>query len=236
MQPLIRICSASFAAALALLAHAQPAPGPSSPQLANPASQHCVAAGGRITIEKNGAGGEFGVCLFEDNRQCEEWALLRGQCRAGGIKVTGFVTPAARYCAITGGTYKVTGGSNTPAERGTCTFAGGRRCDATAYFDGTCAREKPSATGMPAPPSTIRATFRCSGGKTIAATFRNGQQSSVQLALSDGRKLDLPQAPSGSGARYAGADESVVFWNKGNTAFLEEGGKTTYQDCATRAP
>jgi hypothetical protein len=33
------------------------------------------------------------VCVFGDNRQCEEWALMRGQCPAGGIRVTGYVTP-----------------------------------------------------------------------------------------------------------------------------------------------
>jgi len=49
--------------------------------------------------------------------------------------------------------------------------------------------------------------------------------------LSDGRRLALPHALSGSGARYATDDESVVFWNKGNTAFLEEAGKTTYAEC-----
>ena len=185
-------------------------------------------------MEKNGAGGEFGVCLFDDNRQCEEWALLRKQCRAGGIKVTGFVTPAARYCAITGGTYKVTAASNTPQERGTCTFAGGRRCDADAYFNGTCAREAPRAAAVPAPPATLKAVFRCSGGKTIDATFRNGNQGSVRLALSDGRTLDLPQARSASGARYANAGDAVVFWNKGDTAFIEENGKTTFDGCATR--
>src|SRR5262245_52405113 len=43
-------------------------------QRANPASENCVAQGGRLVIETAGDGGEFGVCLFEDNRQCEEWA------------------------------------------------------------------------------------------------------------------------------------------------------------------
>jgi putative hemolysin len=32
--------------------------------------------------------GQYGVCFFEDNRQCEEWALLRGDCPVGGKKVT----------------------------------------------------------------------------------------------------------------------------------------------------
>ena len=56
----------------------------------------------------------------------------------------------------------------------------------------------------------------------------------MRLVLSDGRKLSLPQAMSGSGARYANRDESIVFWNKGDTAFLDEKGKTTYEGCATK--
>ncbi|MET0917455.1 MAG: DUF333 domain-containing protein [Burkholderiales bacterium] len=113
---------------------------PNSSGLANPASQNCGAKGGTLTIEKNAKGDQFGVCLFADNMQCEEWAMLRGDCRTGGIKVTGYVTPAARYCAIAGGTYAITSGSNTPKEHGTCTFKDGKSCDASAYFAGTCPR------------------------------------------------------------------------------------------------
>jgi membrane-bound inhibitor of C-type lysozyme len=78
---------------------------------------------------------------------------------------------------------------------------------------------------------TIKARFGCASDKSIDATFVNGKRSSVNLVLSDGRRLALPHALSGSGARYATDDESVVFWNKGNTAFLEEAGKTTYAEC-----
>ena len=197
--------------------------------LANPASQNCAKKGGKPTIEKNPGGGEYGVCVFADNRQCEEWAMLRGQCRTGGVKVTGYVTPAARYCAITGGTYKVSSADNTPGEQGTCTFRGANACDALAYYQGSCTRRVAAAAKK-----TIEATFACSDGKSIAATFVNGPASSVRLALSDGRKLTLPQAMSASGAHYANADESLVFWNKGNTAFIEEKGKPTYDGCSTK--
>ena len=78
------------------------------------------------------------MCYFEDNRQCEEWALLRGDCPVGGLKVTGYVTPAARYCAISGGTYAVTGNSGADDEQGTCTFRDGSQCDAWDYFNGAC--------------------------------------------------------------------------------------------------
>jgi membrane-bound inhibitor of C-type lysozyme len=41
---------------------------------------------------------------------------------------------------------------------------------------------------------------------------------------------------SGSGARYANKDESFVFWNKGDTAFITEGasGEETYSDCVAQ--
>lgn len=78
---------------------------------------------------------------------------------------------------------------------------------------------------------TISASFRCADGRQIQAVFINGSQPSVSLSLGDGRHLDLPQAMSASGARYANADESVVFWNKGRTAFLEEHGQRSYADC-----
>ena len=72
---------------------------------ANPASENCVAVGGQHTAEQ-APGGEIGVCLFEDNRQCEEWALLRGECPRGGIRVTGYYTTEERHCAIRGGRYR----------------------------------------------------------------------------------------------------------------------------------
>lgn len=80
--------------------------------------------------------------------------------------------------------------------------------------------------------TAIRAAFNCSEGKTIKAEFISGK---AKLILSDGRKIELPQAISASGARYANSDESFVFWNKGNTAFIEENGQTTFTDCLEAA-
>ncbi len=75
---------------------------------------------------------------------------------------------------------------------------------------------------------TISATFDCQDGKSIKAEF-TGQI--VNLTLSDGRSLALDHAISADGARYTNRDESIVFWNTGNTAFITEGSATTYQDC-----
>jgi membrane-bound inhibitor of C-type lysozyme len=78
----------------------------------------------------------------------------------------------------------------------------------------------------------ITARFTCVNGSYIDAAFNNSENpKNVSLTLSDERKYTLPQVMSASGARYANQDESFVFWNKGDTAFIEEGGKTTFTDC-----
>jgi putative hemolysin len=100
--------------------------------LANPASKNCISKGGTLEM-RNNKNGQYGVCLFEDNRQCEEWALLRGDCPEGGLKITGYDNDAEIYCAITGG--QVEGvGTETPM----CKRIDGTLCNAQANLDGDC--------------------------------------------------------------------------------------------------
>ncbi len=106
--------------------------------MANPASVNCTEKGGTLNIEQRGDLGQIGVCYFEDNRQCEEWALFNGACPVGGLKVTGYTTEAARFCAITGGQYAITGNSGAADEQGTCTFSAGKNCNVWDYYNGTC--------------------------------------------------------------------------------------------------
>jgi len=116
------------------------APAVTAPaQRPNPASQNCIDKGGRLAIEKRPDGGEFGVCYFEDNHQCEEWALLRGECPVGGRRITGYATQAGRYCAITGGAYTGVVAADD-SERGDCVLPTGKNCEAEAYYRGTCTR------------------------------------------------------------------------------------------------
>ena len=116
------------------------AQGQRSPQLANPASVRCVEQGGTLKIEARPDGGQYGVCTFVDNYQCEEWALFRGECPKGGLRVTGYATPAGRFCAITGGRYTVSSLPTAAVEKGVCLLSGGKTCDADAYYAGTCSR------------------------------------------------------------------------------------------------
>ena len=106
--------------------------------LANPASQNCVGKGGTLTIEQRRDGGQYGVCYFEDNMQCEEWALMRGDCPVGGVKVTGYTTPAATYCAITGGDVCRHGQQRRGRRAGHLHVQRRYACDARDYYDGQC--------------------------------------------------------------------------------------------------
>jgi putative hemolysin len=49
----------------------------------NPASANCVHHGGTLEIRDHQDGGEYGMCVFSDQTECEEWALLRGTCAPG---------------------------------------------------------------------------------------------------------------------------------------------------------
>ncbi|MFA5000886.1 MAG: MliC family protein [Candidatus Paceibacterota bacterium] len=71
-------------------------------------------------------------------------------------------------------------------------------------------------------------TFNCQDEKAIDAIFFKNR---VELTLNDGRHWLLNQTISASGARYANEDESFVFWNKGDTAFITENGVTTFANC-----
>jgi len=205
------------------------------PHTANPASKNCTDKGGTLSIEKDGSGGEFGVCTFSNKRQCEEWAMMHGDCRSGGVHVASDSSAAARYCTISGGLYRA-GPGDGKTERGSCAFRNGKVCPAADYFNTTCVSgiDKTQAPPPPAADATIRAFFKCAAGQSINATFINKAPASTRLKLSDGRELVLPQATSASGARYANAGDKIVFWNKGNTAFLEEGGKQTYTGCVVK--
>lgn len=107
------------------------------------------------------------------------------------------------------------------------------------YFKPTKIVSQPALVGQ--------ASYLCQNGKTVEAKYYQGSAVSVkpsempvpngqvELELSDGRQLTLPQTISASGIRYANADESLVFWSKGNTAFItESGGQQTYSDCVAQ--
>lgn len=48
--------------------------------LPNPASVYCEEQGYVLEIRTDGEGSQYGVCLFPDGSECEEWAYYRGAC------------------------------------------------------------------------------------------------------------------------------------------------------------
>ena len=73
---------------LGLLAVACEASEPETTQepgtgLANPASVYCEEQGGTLELREDSDGGVYGVCIFPDGSECEEWAYFNGECRPG---------------------------------------------------------------------------------------------------------------------------------------------------------
>jgi putative hemolysin len=104
--------SNAWVAAFFLAACSAPAPQPQTVTAAS-AAQHCESQGGQRRVE-SGADGEIGVCSFQGDRQCEEWALLLGECPSGGIPVAGYATTSERHCAIRGGRMTIPGCALSP--------------------------------------------------------------------------------------------------------------------------
>ena len=103
-------------------------------QLANPASVNCSKSGGHLVIEKRGDGGEYGVCYFDDNKACEEWALFRGECPKGGVKTIGLDSVDQKYCAWSGG-------QTLAVANAFCTFKNGKKCLTEIFYNGKCSPE-----------------------------------------------------------------------------------------------
>jgi TolB protein len=171
-------------------------------QMANPASQNCIDQGGTLAFEQRADLGEIGVCYFEDNRQCEEWALFYGDCPAGGVKVTGYATEAGRFCAITGGTYAATSESGADPEQGTCTFANGVVCVAWDYYNGVC---DPDQEPTPVPASNTQWYVDQAVGYALEVPETWSEQT-------------LPDQNEGTihGMAYSGAEGGMeVYWGVG---------------------
>ena len=82
-------------------------------ELANPASVYCTEQGNKLEIRTAADGSQFGVCIFADKTECDEWAYFRGEC--GGKPQTS-PTPAATIVATTEPSGGGPGGGDTTGE------------------------------------------------------------------------------------------------------------------------
>lgn len=165
----------------------QPTPTQST-TLANPASVHCKQVGGTLEIRKDAAGNEYGICDVRGFK-CEEWALLRGECKptskfmnakdATGAASPGTTTqlanPASANCIKLGGTLSIqTRGDG--GQYGVCEFGSGYACEEWALFRGDCPKTGIKTTGFDTPAQSYCALI---GGRTLAVpdatcTFKDG--------------------------------------------------------------
>jgi putative hemolysin len=64
--------------------------------LPNPASVYCEEQGGTLEIRED-ENGQYGVCLFDDGSECDEWAYYRGECAPGQTSQVPEPTAAPAY-------------------------------------------------------------------------------------------------------------------------------------------
>ena len=56
--------------------------------IANPASVYCEKQGYTLEARVDSEGNQYGVCIFPDGSECDEWAYFRGECAPGGQSQT----------------------------------------------------------------------------------------------------------------------------------------------------
>ena len=115
--------------------------------MANPASVYCEEHGGTLDIRDADAG-QYGVCVFPDGSECEEWAFFRGACSPDTSAnpteaIIGMANPASVYCEEHGGTLDIRDAD--AGQYGACVFPDGSECEEWAFFRGEC------GPGAPAP-------------------------------------------------------------------------------------
>lgn len=71
----------------------------------NPASTYVHYLGYKLEIRKSPNGGEYGVCIFPDSSECEEWSFYRGicgqnysYCALKGCRTENIQEPGRSYC------------------------------------------------------------------------------------------------------------------------------------------
>jgi putative hemolysin len=165
-------------------------------KLVNPATANCEEKGYRSKIVTTTDGSQYGVCIFPDGSECEEWAFFRGQCGptpekpSTGSNGSEIANPASANCVQKG--YRLDLRTDTNGNQiGVCVFPDKSECEEWAFFRGECA----PASGATATPNSSQianpASANCvkKGGKVDIRTAADGSQSGV-CVFPNGKKCD----------------------------------------------
>lgn len=55
-----------------------------STKIVNPASAYCEKNGGQSEIRTSADGSQYGVCIFKNGTECDEWDFFAGRCNKDG--------------------------------------------------------------------------------------------------------------------------------------------------------
>jgi putative hemolysin len=121
----------------------KPTSGTDSSQITNPASVNCLQKGGRLEIRTTANGSQYGVCIFSDGSECEEWAYLRDECAPAsekppmGTDNSQIANPASAYCEEKDGKVDIRTAEDG-SQGGVCVFPDGSECEEWAFYRGEC--------------------------------------------------------------------------------------------------
>jgi membrane-bound inhibitor of C-type lysozyme len=92
--------------------------------------------------------------------------------------------------------------------------------------------QKEERAAAPRPAAAARKTlvYQCEGGQSFTVEFVDNAK--FALFTLNGETLKLPQAVSGSGARYS--DGHTTLWIKGDGAFVMVDDKITIKNCKVK--
>ena len=72
-------------------------PTPEDISLPNPAAVFCEQHAGRNENRTDSSGGQYGVCVFDDGSECDQWAFFRGECQPGQSGLVPSPKPSPNY-------------------------------------------------------------------------------------------------------------------------------------------
>jgi len=116
---------------------------PGSVKIVNPATAYCEEKGYRSNIVTTTDGSQYGICIFPDGSECEEWSFFRGQCGPTPkipIVCTGIpqiANPASVNCVEKGGKVDIRSSADG-SQFGMCQFPDKSECEEWAFFRGEC--------------------------------------------------------------------------------------------------